>query len=77
MKTLSSIIAFITISLLTGNAISQTLTTPVAEGVYGGQILDIESWEFDTDSVYVTISTQSPNSIFIAKGYRNSSINNL
>ncbi len=77
MKTLSSIIAFIALFFLSSNIISQTLNTPVAEGVYGGQILDIESWEFDTDSVYVTISTQSPNSIFIGKGYRNSSINNL
>tara|TARA_Y100000589_G_scaffold134689_1_gene128877 strand:- start:4645 stop:7032 length:2388 start_codon:yes stop_codon:yes gene_type:complete len=77
MKILSSIIAFISLFFLSSNVISQTLTTPVAEGVYGGQILDIESWEFDTDSVYVTISTQSPNSIFIGKGYRNSSMNNL
>ena len=77
MKTRSSIIAFIALFFLSSNIISQTLNTPVAEGVYGGQILDIESWEFDTDSVYVTISTQSPNSIFIGKGYRNSSMNNL
>ena len=56
---------------------SQTLSTPVAEGVYGGQILDIESWEFDTDSIYVAISTESPNSIFLAKAYRGSSRNNL
>ena len=77
MKTLSSIIAFIALFFLSSNIISQTLTTPVAEGVYGGQILDIESWEFDIDSVYVVVSTQSPNSIFIAKGFRNSSINNL
>jgi len=77
MKTHSSIIALLSLFFLSINAISQTLTTPVAEGVYGGQILDIESWEFDTDSVYVAISTQSPNSIFIGKGYRNSSMNNL
>jgi hypothetical protein len=63
--------------LTTLNIHAQTLSAPVAEGVYGGQILDIESWKFHADSVYVTISTQSPNSIFIAKGYRNSSMNNL
>ena len=45
----------------------QTLTAPEAEGVYGGQILDIESWSFDAYSVFVAISTESANSIFIAK----------
>ena len=77
MRKFTSIASIFCSLFLINKTISQTLTAPRAEGVYGGQILDIESWEFKTDSVYVTISTQSPNSIFIAKGYRNSSINNL
>ncbi len=77
MKRLSSIIILISLFFLSNNLISQTLTTPEAEGVYGGQILDIESWEFDSDSIYVAISTESPNSIFIGKGYRNSTRENL
>lgn len=55
----------------------QTLTAPEAEGVYGGQILDIESWSFDADSVYVAISTESANSIFIAKASRGAQSNDL
>lgn len=77
MKKTTSIALFFCFLFLIKKTISQTLTAPEAEGVYGGQILDIESWEFDTDSVYVVISAQSPNSIFIAKGYRNATTDNL
>ena len=49
---------------------SQTLTAPVAQEVYGGTVGDIETWSFDTDSVYVVVSTESPNSIFFSKAYR-------
>lgn len=77
MKKTTSIALFFCFLFLSTEIISQTLTAPEAEGVYGGQILDVESWKFDTDSVYVVISAQSPNSIFIAKGYRNSTTDNL
>lgn len=77
MKKISFIILFFCFIFSNKVTFSQTLTAPEAEGVYGGQVLDIESWEFDTDSVYVVISTQSPNSIFIGKGHRNSSKTNL
>ena len=56
---------------------AQTLSTSEAEGVYGGQILDIESWSFDPESVYVVISTESPNSLFVAKALRNPNRNDL
>ena len=77
MKKNTFIALFFCFLFSTKATIAQSLTAPEAEGVYGGQILDIESWKFDTDSVYVVISTQSPNSIFIAKGYRNLTKNNL
>ena len=77
MKTISLTTLLTCFLFLSNNNIAQTLTAPEAEGVYGGQILDIESWEFDTDSVYVVISTESPNSIFVGKGYRNSSREDL
>ena len=77
MKKISQLLLSTCMLSSTLTVCSQTLSTPVAEGVYGGQILDIESWKFDTDSVYVAISTESPNSIFLAKGFRNSTINNL
>ena len=64
-------------SLASKCAWSQTLTAPVAEGVYGGQIMDIETWSFDTDSVYVLISTQSANSVFYSKAYRAAPFQNL
>ncbi|MBT7134678.1 MAG: hypothetical protein HN890_00545, partial [Polaribacter sp.] len=74
---LTSIITCFFLAFSTLKSNSQTLSTPIAEGVYGGQILDIESWEFDTDSIYVVLSTESPNSIFIAKAFRGSTQNNL
>ena len=77
MKNLSLTALIFGLFFLPKHISAQTLTAPVAEGVYGGQILDIESWEFDTDSVYVLISTESPNSIFIGKGYRSSTRENL
>ena len=77
MKKITFAFLFFSFLFSTKVTIAQTLTAPEAEGVYGGQILDIESWKFDSDSVYVVISTQSPNSIFIAKGYRNLTKTNL
>jgi len=74
---LTSIIACVFLAFSTLKSNAQTLSTPIAEGVCGGQILDIESWEFDTDSIYVVLSTESPNSIFIAKAFRGSTQNNL
>jgi hypothetical protein len=49
---------------------SQILTAPVAQEVYGGTVGDIETWSFHADSVYVVVSTESPNSIFFSKAYR-------
>ena len=77
MKKISQLLLSTCMLSSTLTVCSQTLSTPIAEGVYGGQILDIESWEFDTDSVYVAISTESPNSIFLAKAYRGTIRNNL
>lgn len=74
---LITLLTTVIFSVITLNTFSQTLSTPIPEGVYGGQILDIESWEFDTDSIYVVVSTESPNSIFIAKALRASTKNNL
>ena len=65
------------ILFISSYSFAQTLTAPEAEGVYGGQILDIESWSFDSDSVYVAISTESANSIFIAKATRGAQRNDL
>lgn len=64
--------------LLTGSALwAQSLSAPIAEGVYGGQVGDFESWAFSSDSIYVVCSTQSPNSLFYAKANRNGQITNL
>ena len=65
------------ILFISSYSFAQTLTAPEAEGVYGGQILDIESWSFASDSVYVAISTESANSIFIAKAARGAQRNDL
>ena len=56
---------------------AQTLSAPVAEDVFGGTVLDVESWQFDSDSVYVAVSTESPNSIFVGKAYRNATREDL
>lgn len=48
----------------------QNLSAPQAQGVFGGQVMDIESWDLPGDSVGVIFSTESPNSIFIGKGLR-------
>ena len=74
MKTLSTLfVYFVVVSQIN----SQTLTAPVAQAVYGGTVGDIETWSFDTDSVYVVVSTESPNSIFFSKAYRGGGIGNL
>ncbi|MDG2369781.1 MAG: T9SS type A sorting domain-containing protein [Flavobacteriales bacterium] len=56
---------------------TQTLTAPVAQDVYGGTVGDIEAWSFHSDSVYVVISTESPNSIFYSKASRAADTTNL
>ena len=74
MKTLSTLfVYFVVVSQIN----SQTLTAPVAQAVYGGTVGDIETWSFDTDSVYVVVSTESPNSIFFSKAYRGGGAGNL
>ncbi|GAB5557412.1 MAG: hypothetical protein SchgKO_16250 [Schleiferiaceae bacterium] len=56
---------------------SQSLTAPVAQGVYGGTVEDIEVYQTHADSVYLIISTRSPNSLFYGRGYRGSGIANV
>lgn len=56
---------------------AQGLSAPVAEGVYGGQLGDFETWAFSSDSIYCVVSTDSPNSIFWAKANRSANRNNL
>jgi len=64
--------------ILSGSSLwAQGLSAPVAEGVYGGQVGDFESWAFSSDSIYLVCSTQSPNSLFYAKANRNGQISNL
>lgn len=55
----------------------QGLTAPVAEGVFGGQVGDFETWAYGTDSIYLVCATQSPNSLFWTKAKRNGSRQNL
>ncbi len=43
---------------------SESLTAPVAQGVYGGTVEDIEVYQTHADSVCLVISTRSPNSLF-------------
>lgn len=45
---------------------SQSLTAPVAEGVYGGRIHAIEAYALGADSTRIVISTESANSLFYA-----------
>lgn len=52
------------------NSYAQVLSAPTTEGIYGGTVKDIATWSFHADSVYVVVSTESPNSIFYAKAYR-------
>jgi len=54
----------------------QTLTPAIAQGVYGGTVLDIVNWQFDPDSIYIAVSTESSNSIFISKAKRGVSQSN-
>ncbi len=63
--------------LLSTGLWAQSLSAPRAEGVYGGQIGDFETWAFSADSIYVVSSTQSPNSLFWAKAKRNGTRDNL
>lgn len=56
---------------------SQSLSVPIAEGVYGGQVGDFEVWSFSSDSIYIVTSTFSPNSLFWVKAKRNGSRQNL
>ena len=74
MKKITSLLVLI---FSIGQIHAQGLTAPVAEGVYGGLVGDIESWAFDSDSVYCVVSTYSPNSIFWAKASRNSARTNM
>ena len=67
MKYLSS---FFLCFLISFQINAQSLTAAVAQEVYGGTVGDIETWSFDADSVYVVVSTESPNSIFFSKAYR-------
>lgn len=53
------------------------ISAPIAEDVFGGQIGDIAVWQFDSDSVYVAITTDSPNSIFYASAARGATRQNL
>ncbi len=52
------------------NSYCQVLSTATTEGVYGGTVKNMATWQFDTDSAYIVVSTESPNSIFYAKAYR-------
>lgn len=56
---------------------SQSLSAPVAEGVFGGQVGDFETWHYNSDTTYLICATQSPNSLFWAKASRNGSRQNL
>lgn len=56
---------------------AQNLSAPVAEGVFGGQVGDFETWAYGSDSIYIVCSTQSPNSLFWAKASRAGNRNNL
>ena len=56
---------------------AQNLSAPVAEGVFGGQVGDFETWAFSADSIYVVSSTYSPNSLFWAKANRSGTRSNL
>tara|TARA_R110002072_G_scaffold242220_2_gene400976 strand:+ start:59 stop:2458 length:2400 start_codon:yes stop_codon:yes gene_type:complete len=47
-------------------AISQSLTAPVAEGVYGGRVHAIDAYALGADSTRIVISTESANSLFYA-----------
>lgn len=49
---------------------AQNLSAPTAEGVFGGQVGDFETWSFSSDSIYVVTATYSPNSLFWAKADR-------
>lgn len=52
---------------------AQVLSTAVTAGVYGGTVKDMATWQYDADSAYLIVSTESPNSIFYAKTYRGTS----
>ena len=56
------LLCLILISLNSGNA--QTLTSPVAEGVYGGRVHAITSYALNSDSTRIIISTESANTLF-------------
>lgn len=67
------------LTLLMANAFavcSQTLTPAIAQGVYGGTVIDVVNWSFNPDSIYIAVSTESTNSIFISKAKRGGSRNN-
>lgn len=45
---------------------SQSLTAPVAEGVYGGRVHAIDAYALGADSTRIIISTESANTLFYA-----------
>jgi hypothetical protein len=60
-----------------GSLSAQSLTAPVAEGVFGGQVGDFDTWAYGSDSIYIVCATQSTNSLFWAKAKRNGARQNL
>lgn len=51
---------------LTWTSHAQTLTSPVAEGVYGGRVHAITSYSLGSDSSRIIITTESANTMFYA-----------
>lgn len=56
----------IAISFIPISTQAQSLTAPVAEGVYGGRVLAIDAYALGMDSTRIIISTESSNTLFYA-----------
>lgn len=69
--------SFSTILLTSFSGNTQTLLPAIAQGVYGGTVKDIVNWKVGSDSIYIAVSTESSNSIFISKAARGSSRHDL
>lgn len=51
---------------------AQSLSAPVAQGVFGGTVNDIDVWQKTADTVVVFLASESPNSLFYGYAYRGS-----
>ena len=55
-----------------GALVAQTLSAPIAQGVYGGTVQAIATWEPHPDTTVVVLSSESANTLFYGKAYRGS-----